>query len=196
MITTEQIKELRDKTNVSVMQCKKALEEAGGDMEKAMLVLKRKGTEFAAKKSDRELKAGLIEAYIHGGKIGVMLEILCESDFVAKNDLFKELAHDVAMHIAALNPEFVSETEIKENDRKLAEEVFNKEVEGLDKPEEIKIKILQGKIETYFKEKTLLDQNFVKNPDITVADLIKGVILKLGEKIEIARFIRFSLLEK
>lgn len=191
MITSEQIKDLRESTGVSVMQCKKALEEAGGDMEKAIVILKKKGAEAAAKKGDRTLGAGAIQAYIHStGTVGVMVELSCETDFVAKNPEFKQLAYDVAMHIAAAKPEFVKREDITAEARATAESVFAAEVEG--KPEEMKAKILEGKLSSYFSDRVLLEQPFIKNPEMTISALLSSAVQKFGEKIEISRFVRYE----
>ncbi len=193
-ITTEQVKELRDATGVSVMQCKKALEEAEGDKEKALLLLRKKSGDIASKKSDRKLGAGTVQAYIHNsGTVGVMVELACETDFVAKNKDFVILAKDIAMHIAAMNPEFLNFEEITEENKIQVREMFEKEVADSDKPEDIKEKILQGKIDAYFKEKVLLDQSFVKDPSITIESLIKQAVQKFGENTELVRFVRFSV---
>ena len=194
MVTTAQIKELRESTGISVMQCKKALEEAGGDMEKAVLILKKKAGAAAAKKSSRSLGSGVIEAYIHSNNnIGVMVELGCETDFVAKNKDFKPLAYDIAMHIAGMYPEYISEDDIKDDDRKKITELFAKEVEESDKPADIKKKMLEGKIQGYFKERVLLDQKFVKNPDVTIKDLLNDATHKFGERVEVVRFERFAV---
>jgi elongation factor Ts len=194
-ITTEQIKELRDKTGISVMQCKKALEEAGGDMEKALILLQKKGAEIAAKKGDRTLGAGTIAVYIHGnGAIGAMVELACETDFVSNNEEFKSLARDIAMQVSATKPEFLKREDISDEARTRASEVFAKEVEG--KPEEMKAKILEGKINAYFEDKILLEQPFIKNGDLTIASLISNAVQKFGEKTEIIRFVRFGVGEK
>lgn len=178
-------------TGVSVMQCKKALEEAGGDKEKAVVILKKKGAEASAKKSDRTLNATQIAAYVHStGTVGVMVELACETDFVAKNPEFKALGYDIAMHIAATKPEFSKREDITENDRKVAESVFAAEVEG--KPEAMKAKILEGKLSAYFADRVLQEQPFIKNPDLTIAGLISEAVQKFGEKIEITRFIRYG----
>ena len=191
-ITSDQIKELRESTGVSVMQCKKALEEAGGDMAKALVILKKKGAEASAKKSDRTLNATQIAAYIHAtGTTGVMIELACETDFVARNPEFKQLAYDIAMHIAASKPEFVKKEEITADARAVAESVFAKEVEG--KPAEMKAKILEGKLSAYFSERVLLDQPFIKNPELTIAGLISQAVQKFGEKIEVVRFVRYGV---
>lgn len=191
MVTTEQIKELRDRTGISIGQCKQALEEAGGDIEKATIILSKKGGDIASKKSHRELKSGIISSYVHGGKVGVMVELLCETDFVAKNEEFQKVAYDIAMQIAATNPTFLKTEDITEEDKKKAIEVFEEEVK--DKPEEMRAKILEGKINSYFKEKVLLEQSFIKNPDITIANLVEGAIQKFGEKTEVGKFVRFSI---
>lgn len=191
MITSEQIKELRESTGVSVMQCKKALEEALGDMAKAVVILKKKGAEASAKKSDRTLNATQIAAYVHStGTVGVMVELACETDFVAKNTEFKQLAYDIAMHIAAAKPEFVKREDITAEARATAESVFAAEVEG--KPAEMKAKILEGKLTAYFGERVLLEQSFIKNPELTIAALISSAVQKFGEKTEIVRFSRFD----
>jgi elongation factor Ts len=170
MVTPEQIKELRERTGISVMQCKKALEEADGDIDKAIGFLKKKGAEVASKKADRHVGSGVIASYIHSDKkIGVLLELLCETDFVAKNDEFKELASDIALHIAAMNPTHISLAEI----------------EGENKDDE-----------EYAKEHVLLEQAFVKDPSQTINDLIQGAIQKIGENITVSRFLRYALLKE
>ncbi|OGZ06603.1 MAG: elongation factor Ts [Candidatus Lloydbacteria bacterium RIFCSPHIGHO2_02_FULL_54_17] len=191
-VTMDQIKELRDETGVSVMQVKKALEEAKGDMDKARMALRKKSGEIAAKKGDRTLGAGVIAAYIHaGGSVGVLVELACETDFVAKNEDFKKLAYEIAMHIAAMNPKYNRLTDVTEEDRAKATAFFQDEVAKLDKPTAIKEKVLQGKLDTYFKEQTLVEQPFVKNPEVTVGDLVKGAVQKFGENTELVRFTRF-----
>ena len=194
MITSEKIKELREQTSVSIMVCKKALEEAGGDMDKALLVLRKEGAKIADKKSARALKSGVVESYMHvSGRVGVMVDVRCETDFVAKNEGFKEFAHNVAMHIAALDPLYVSKDDIPADARAEIEKAFAEEMKKVDKPEEIKKQILEGKINSYFKEKTLLEQSYVKKQDITVGEYLKEVIQKFGENTEIARFVRYSI---
>lgn len=194
MITTEQIKELRDMTGISVMQCKKALEEAGGDKEKALALLRKKSGDIAAKKEGRELGAGVIESYIHNTKtVGVLVELSCETDFVARNEGFVALARDIAMHTAAMNPEYVDESYISEDARTKATELFKKEVEESGKPADIKEKMMEGKLSSYFAERTLLAQPFVKDPNVTIKQLIDGGVQKFGEKIAIARFVRFAV---
>lgn len=193
-ITTEQIKSLREETGVSVMQCKKALEEAEGDVEKARVILRKASAKSASKKADRTLGAGVVASYIHaGGSVGAMVELLCETDFVAKNEEFQSLAREIAMQVAATAPEFVTSDEIDEEAKEKAAEIFSKEAEG--KPEDIKAKIVEGKLEAYFGEKTLLKQPHIKNPEVTIGGLIEEGIQKFGEKMEIGRISRFAVLE-
>jgi len=193
-VTTEQIKELRELTGVSVMQCKQALEEADGDMDKARIILQKLSSKAASKKADRDLGAGTVASYIHGGgAVGAMVELLCETDFVSKNETFQTLARDIAMHIAASVPQYVRESEIDETAKQKAIEVFKKEV--ADKPAEMQEKILEGKLANYFKEKVLLNQDFIKDPSKTVAVLVQEATQKLGERVEIGRIARFSVVE-
>jgi elongation factor Ts len=195
MITTEQIKELRDSTGISVMQCKKALEEAMGDMEKARVILRKKSGELALKKSDRTFGAGIVQAYVHStGRVASLVELVCETDFVSGNEEFKILARDIAMHVTASNPKFLSVNEITDEVKNVAKEVFIKEVEG--KPKDMQEKILEGKLNTYFADQVLLNQSFIKNPDVSIEALILAASQKFGEKIAIARFNRFAVLEK
>lgn len=197
MITTSQLKELREMTGISMMQCKKALEDANGDIGRALVYLKKKGVEIAANKSDRELKSGIIQSYIHSnGAMGSLVELNCETDFVARNEEFRALAYDLAMHITATSPIYLSADKISDETKNEVREMFAKEVSEMQKPEETKQKILQGKIDSYLSERTLLSQLFVKNPDETIEALIKSRIQKFGEKIELRRFTRFSLLDK
>ncbi len=195
IITTEQVKELREKTGISIMQCRKALEDAGGDMEKAVILLRKKGADVASKKADRELHSGRIATYIHGtGTTGAMVEISCETDFVSGNAEFAKMAYDIAMQIVATKPEFLKRADVSEAEMNKAKEVFAAEVVG--KPEAIKEKILGGKLDSYFKDKVLLEQDFIKDPTITVATLLQNAIQKFGERMEIVRFVRYGLMEK
>ena len=194
MITTEQVKALRDQTGISVMQCKKALEEAKGDMEKALVILRKKSGELASKKGDRTFAAGTVQAYIHAnGSVGAIVELNCETDFVANNSDFKALARDIAMHVTATNPKFLKKTDITDADMKTAKEVFAEEVK--DKPVAMRDKILEGKLNTYFGEMVLADQAFIKNPETTIQGLIDAAVQKFGEKTAIGRFKRFKVLE-
>ncbi|HYF10140.1 MAG TPA: elongation factor Ts [Candidatus Paceibacterota bacterium] len=191
-ITTEQIKALRDETGVSVMQCKKALEEAGGDVEKARVILRKKSGEIAAKKGDRTLGSGAVAAYVHAtGTVGAMVVLSSETDFVSKNEEFRKLAYDIAMHVAAANPKFLTFEEIGSEERAKAREVFAEEAK--DKPAEMQEKIIEGKLASYFREQALLEQPFIKDPERTIRDLLSQAVQKFGERIEITRFSRFSL---
>jgi elongation factor Ts len=191
-ITTEQIKELRERTGLSVMDCKNALEQTEGDMEKAIIVLRKKSSSVAAKKSGRTLGAGVVQAYIHASQdVGAMVLLSCETDFVAKNEEFLSVAHDIAMHATATNPEFISKEEVKESDVEKARELFVKEAES--KPADKREAIVQGKLDSYLKDKVLLDQPFVKDPSKTIRDLVEGATQKFGERIEISECTRFSV---
>ncbi len=191
-ISIELVKELRDRTGISIMQCRKALEETGGDLEKAVIILKKKGAEAAGKKADRTFGAGYVQSYVHSGRVGVLVELACETDFVSGNNDFQALAHDIAMQVAATNPEFIKKEDITDAVRAQAGEVFAKEVEG--KPEAMKAKILEGKINAYFADKILMEQPFIKNGDMTVANLLENAVQKFGEKIAVTRFVRYTLL--
>ena len=198
VITTELVKGLRDITGVSIMQCKKALEEVGGDMEKAKMILQKKSADTAMKKSDRTLGAGVVSSYIHStGNVGTIVELLCETDFVAKNEEFKNLARDIAMHATATNPHFLKLDDIDQHSMDLAKEMFAKEVEEqsaqANKSDDMKAKIIEGKLGAYWKERVLLDQAFIKNPEMSIKDLIQSATQKFGEKIELSRFVRFSI---
>ncbi len=191
-ITTNQIKELRDQTGISIMQCKKALEEAGGDMEKAILILQKNSKATALKKTGRTLGAGVVQSYLHStGNVGALVELMCETDFVAKNEEFKALAYDIAMHIVATDPQYTRREDVSPEAQKAVEDLFQEEVK--DKPEDLKQKILEGKLNSYFAERTLLDQPFVKNPELTIRELIEKAVQKFGEKTEVGRFARFSV---
>lgn len=193
-ITTEMIKELRDATGVSVMQCKKALEESGGDMEKAKMVLRKNSADQAAKKADRTLGAGIVTSYIHSNKrMGVLIELLCETDFVSQNEEFVTLANNLALHIAAMGPEYANESQIDETAKAKATAFFSEEIANLQKPEDVKAKILEGKLNDYFSEKVLTKQAFMLNPEITIQQLIDGVVQKTGERIEVGRFIKYQI---
>lgn len=192
-ITVSEIASLRNKTGLPMMECKAALIEADGDEEKAIEVLKKKGFAKAAKKSERETKSGLIETYVHDGKIGVLLEVLTETDFVAKNDDFKEFVHDVALHIAAMNPKYISKAEVPANEIEKEKASLIEQVKATGKPENIAEKIVEGKLGKYFEEICLLEQPFIKDPDKTIGDLLTGLIAKIGENIIIGRFARFEL---
>ncbi len=193
-VTTAQIKELREATGVSMMQCKNALEEADGDMDKARIILQKLSSKAASKKADRDLGAGIVSTYLHGGgNVGTMIELLCETDFVSKNEHFQTLAKDIAMQVAATNPQYVRSSEIDDIAQTKAKEVFQNEIQ--DKPVEMQEKILEGKLNAYFKEQVLLNQDFIKDPTKTISQLIEEAIQKLGERVEIGRIARFSVVE-
>lgn len=194
-ISTEQVKELRDRTGVSVMQCKKALEEAGGDIEKAIVILRKVSGGMGAKKADRTFGAGAIQSYVHAnGSVAAMVELNCETDFVSGNEEFKAIARDIAMHVAATNPKFLKKEDVTEADLKAAREVF--EAEAKDKPEAMRAKIVEGKLATYLAEMVLLDQPFIKNPEVTIQGLVDAAMQKFGEKTAVGRFIRYKILER
>ena len=190
-ITTESIKELREMTGVSVMQCKKALEEAGGDVAKATVILKKHSAASAEKKADRSLAAGAVGSYIHDGAIGAMAILSCETDFVAKNPEFVALAREIAMQIAATNPAYTTSDEIPADAKDAATAVFEKEV--ADKPKDMQAKILEGKLASYFRDQVLLEQVYIKDETKTVRDLLNEATQKFGERVEISRFTRLSV---
>jgi elongation factor Ts len=191
-IETSKIKELREKTGLSVIECKKALEESSGDINKAIEILKKRGLEISEKKKEREAKEGLIGSYIHtNGKIGVLIEVNCETDFVAKNSEFKELVKDLCLQIAAGNPEWI---DVESIPKEITEEKINEiKEEFKDKPEDVIKKIIDGKLNEFYKEKVLLKQTFIKDENITIEEYIKSKIAKLGENIKIKRFARFEI---
>jgi len=192
MATTEEIKALRDITGVSVMMCKKALEEAGGDMEKAKVILRKASAISALKKADRELGAGAVAAYVHaGGTVLGAVVLSCETDFVSKNEEFTKLAYDIAMHVAAMNPQFKSRDQVKESDLAAAKAVF--EGEAANVPEDKRAKAIEGKIDSYLRDRVLLDQPFVKDPSVTIQNLIESAVQKFGEKVELTRYERLSV---
>lgn len=190
-ITTEIIKQLREMTGVSVMQCKKALEEAEGDLAKAEVILKKRSAEAAEKKAERTLKAGILGSYIHDGAIGAMVIVSCESDFVAKNSEFGALAREIAMQVTATDPRYVTTDEIPEEAKQAAISVFEKEV--ADKPADMQAKILEGKLSSYFQDQVLLEQPYIKDETKKMRDLVNEATQKFGERIEISRFTRISL---
>lgn len=191
-ISADQIKKLRELTGAGILDTKLTLEEHNGDFEKALAILKEKGLKNAEKKAERIAKQGLIETYVHGGgKLGVMIEINCETDFVAATNEFKELAHDVALQVAATNPQFVSEADIAPEILDAQKKLFAEAAEG--KPANIVEKIVQGKLNAYLKESCLLNQSFVRDDSQTIHDRIQITIAKLGENIVVKRFARFEL---
>jgi len=192
-VTAAMVKELREKTGAGMMDCKKALIEKNGDMDAAVDYLREKGLAAAAKKAGRIAAEGVVESYIHmGGRIGVLVEVNCETDFVAKTDEFRELARDIAMHIAASKPEYVSREEIPEEVLEHERGIYRTIAENEGKPAHIIDKIVEGRIDRYVKEVCLLEQPFVKDPDITVNDLLNQKVAKIGEKISVRRFARYE----
>lgn len=192
-ITAEMVKELRARTQAGMMDCKNALVETNGDMEKAMEFLREKGLATAAKKQGRTATEGIVESYIHaGGRIGVLVEVNCETDFVAMNDKFKDFVKDIAMHIAASNPLYVSSEEIPADVIEKEKAILKAQAINEGKPEKIADKIVEGRIGKYYEEVCLLEQGFVKDPDKKVKDVLTEMIATIGEKISIRRFARFE----
>ncbi len=193
-ISAAAVKELRQRTGAGMMDCKKALQEAKGDFEKALDVLRKRGKEIAAKKATREASEGIIFSYIHPpGKVGTMIELNCESDFVAKNEQFKELAKDLAMHITAMAPGFLSREDVPGEVLQNQKEIYREQALNEGKPEKIIDKIVDGKIKRFYTEQCLMEQPFIKDPDKTVEELIQDAVAVLGENIVLRRFIRFAI---
>jgi elongation factor Ts len=193
-ITAAQVKGLRDKTNAPMMDCKNALTEAKGDIEAAIVVLRKKGVATAAKKATRATSEGSVSSYIHaGGKIGVLVEVNCESDFVARTDDFKQLVHDVAMHIAATDPRFVRKEDVTPEAFEKEKEIYRAQAAATGKPAPVIEKIVEGKMGKFYEEVCLLEQPFIKDQTVTVHQLIATVIGKLGENISVKRFARFKV---
>ena len=189
------VKQLREKTNAGMMDCKKALVEAGGDLEKAEDILRKKGIASASKKASRSVKEGVVASYIHlQGKVGVLVEVNCETDFVAKNDIFREFVKDLTLHIAAAHPIYVVRDEVPETVIEREREIYREQVKG--KPANVVEKIVDGKLEKFYGSVCLLDQAFIKDPDKTVKDLVASKIAELGENIVIRRFARFAVGEE
>ena len=196
-ISAKTVKELREKTGAGIMDWKAALQEANGDMEKAIEILKKKGVAKAAKKAGREASEGLIGSYIHhGGKIGVLIEVNCETDFVAKTDEFKNLVNELAMQVAAANPLFVKREDIPEEVINKEKEIYRAQALESGKPEKIVDRIVEGKMEKYFKEVCLLEQPYIRDDSKSVKDIINEAIAKLGENIVVKRFVRFVVGEQ
>ncbi len=193
-ISSDKVKQLREKTGAGMMDCKKALAETGGDMEKAIDYLRKKGAATAEKRADRATNQGVVEAYIHaGGRIGAMVELNCETDFVAKTDDFKSIAKEIAMQIAAMNPQYIAREEVTQPviDREM--EIYRTQARNEKKPEQIIDKIATGKLEKFFQEVCLLEQTYIKDSGKTIKDLILDVTSKTGEKVTVRRFNRFHL---
>lgn len=188
-----EVKRLRELTGVGITDAKQALEAADGDFDKALAEMRKKGLTKAEKKGEREAREGLVDAYVHSARIGVLVEVNCETDFVTRTDGFKELVHDIAMHIAASAPEYVSVNDVPEEAREAAKAEFVEKAKADGKPENMIDQIVEGMLKKHFAEKCLLEQPFIKNPDQTVGDLVKEGIAKLGENIVVRRFNRIAL---
>ena len=189
-ISPQLVRELREKTNAGMMDCKRALTEAGGDLAKAEDILRAKGIASAGKKASRSAKEGIVASYIHlQGKVGVLVEVNCETDFVAKNENFRQLVKDITLHIAAANPTCVSREQIDAAQVEREKAIYRQQVEG--KPANIVDKIVEGKVDKYYGTVCLMEQPFIKNPDLTISDLVKAKITELGENIVVRRFTRY-----
>ncbi len=192
-VSLDEVKKLKELTGVGLTDAKQALEAAHGDFDTALSEMRKKGLTKAEKRGEREASQGLIESYVHSGRIGVLVEVNCETDFVARTDDFKTLVHDLAMHIAAANPMFVSTSDIPADKRDAKAAEFAEKVKGEGKPENMVPQIVEGMLKKHFAELCLLEQPFIKNPDETVGDLVKSSISKLGENIVVRRMARFEL---
>ncbi len=193
-ITAEKVRDLRERTGAGMMDCKRALEEAGGDLDQAIDVLRKRGLAAAAKRSGRATAEGLVSSYIHaGGKIGVLVEINCETDFVARTEAFQELVKDIAMHVAAADPRFVRREEVTAEVLEQERAIYREQALASGKPAPMVERIVEGKVEKFYAETVLLEQPFVKKPDQTVQDLVAEIVAKLGENIRVRRFARFKL---
>ena len=192
--TAQDVAKLRQQTGVGMMECKKALTDANGDFEKAIVLLRERGLKAVDKKQGRIASEGLVASYIHmGGRIGVLVEVNCETDFVAKSDDFQTLVKDIAMHIAAANPKYVSEAEVDPKELENEKEILRAQALNEGKPAAIVEKMVEGRVKKFYEDVCLLNQHFVKNPDVTIKDLLTEATLKIGEKISIRRFVRFEL---
>ena len=192
-ISLEEIKKLKDLTGVGLTDAKKALTESEGDFDKALEAMRKKGLTRAEKKGEREALEGLVDSYVHSGRIGVLVEVNCETDFVARTDDFKNLVHDIALHVSASAPEYISSDDISEEEKERVKAEFSEKAKNEGKPADMIEKIISGQISKYFAEKTLLEQSFIKNPDQTVGDLVKEHIAKLGENIVVRQIRRIEL---
>jgi len=192
-ISADAVKELREKTGVGFMECKNALQEAKGDMEEAVTILRKRGLASMAKKAGRETKDGLIGSYIHNGKIGDMVEVNCETDFVARNSDFQSLVKDIAMQIAASDPRFISKEDVTEDVLAKEREIYKAQARSTGKPEPVLDKIVEGRMSKFYQETCLLEQPFVKDPAVNVRDYIATFVQKIGENIRVRRFVRFKL---
>jgi elongation factor Ts len=193
-ITTEQIKELREATGVGILDCRKALEQSGGDFNKALDFLREKGLAKAAKRADRQASEGVVELYSHGnGRVGVMVEVNCETDFVARSPAFRTFAHEIALQIAAADPRWVSRDEVPEDIVAGERKIYEEQARSTGKPENVIERIVDGKLEAFYKQTVLVDQPYIRDPDRAVKDLVTDVAAKVGENVVIRRFARFQL---
>ena len=193
-ISSDTVKELRGKTGAGIMDCKRALADSGGDLEKAIDLLRQKGLSAAAKKASREAKEGLVSSYIHGGgKIGVLVEVNCETDFVARNSEFQELVKDIAMQIAASNPSYVRREDVPADVLERERSIYKIQAKESGKPEHVLDKIVEGKVEKFYLETCLLEQPFIKESSVTINDMVQQKIAKIGENIIVKRFTRYQL---
>ncbi len=193
-VSAAQVKQLRDMTGAGMMDCKEALAATGGDTDKAVDYLRKKGASVLSKKSSRAANEGMIKSYIHpGSKLGVLVEVNCETDFVARNEDFQNFSHDVAMHIAAASPQWISRDQVPEGVLAREKEIFKDQALAEGKPEKILDKIIEGKLDKFFSANCLMEQAFVKNPDITISEYLSEMVAKIGENIVIRRFSRFLL---
>ncbi len=193
-ISAATVKELRDRTNAGMMDCKKALAESGGDMEKAIAWLRQKGLAVAGKRAGRSTSEGVVQCYIHSNnKLGVMVEVNCETDFVAKTDQFIQFAHDIAMQIAATNPVAIRREEVPADLLEKEKDIYRKQAIDSGKPPQIAEKMVTGRIDKFYKEVCLMEQAFVKNPEVSVQDMLNELIAKMGENISVKRFVRFQV---
>lgn len=192
--TSKDVMELRQRTNTGMMDCKRALEEADGNMDKAVEILREKGLATAAKKATRIASEGIVDSYIHlGGKVGVLLEVNCETDFVARGDMFKSFVHDVALQIAAAKPEYVNTDEVPQEILAKEKEILTIQAKNEGKPEKIIERMVEGRIKNFYKEHCLLEQDFVKDPSKTISQLLNETVSQIGEKITIRRFVRYEM---
>jgi elongation factor Ts len=193
-ITAGMVKELRDKTGAGIMDCKEALGASDGSMEEAIDYLRKKGMQSAEKRSARSTREGLVHAYIHGGgRLGVLVEVNCETDFVARTEDFQELVRDIAMHIAASNPQYVSRDDVPEDVLTKERYILEEQAKNAGRPEHVIPNIVAGRLQKYYQDTCLLDQPFVKNQDLSVNDLLRETIAKVGENITVSRFVRYVL---
>jgi elongation factor Ts len=193
MTTAKQVKELRELTGAGMMECKRALEETDGSTEAAVEWLKARGALAAKKREDREAREGLVDSYIHpGGRVGVLVEVNCETDFVARNEQFAALVHDVALHIAAMAPRWVERAHVPPTEVAAMKEAWAEEARAQNKPAHVIDRLVEGRLEKFYQEQCLMDQAYLKNPDLTVADAIREQAVRLGENVRVRRFVRYE----